>query len=256
MAARSRSPNYPSLALGEAIELIRKVHQAEKRARFPRETLAGHLGYTSLNGRALSKIGAIRAYGLIEGREDALCVSQTALAILEAPKDSEDYIYAIHAAFNSPGLFQRIVEEYGEDTPSEPTLRWWLSKNGYIGDAADKALQSFLSSQELVNSVGRAYPAHVEEEQSVMETATLERPRSVAPKPTIVREAVGHATASQPDFKIQLGDDRWLLIEVKGGKPTMRDFVKLEKFARFQRELLEDDPEPEPPADEDRDPLA
>lgn len=243
MTTRSRSPNYPSLALDEAIESIRKVYQAEKRSKFPRDALARHLGYSSLNGRALSKIGAVRAYGLLDGREDALHVSDTALAILEAPKDSEDYIEAIHRAFNTPTLFRRISEEYGGEMPSEPTLRWWLSKNGYIGDAADKALTSFLASQELVNSVGGAYSAPVTTEQSDMEAATVERPRTVAPKAAIIREAVG-STASEPDYKIQLGDDRWLLIEVKGGKPRLGDFLKLEKFARFQRELLADDPDP------------
>ena len=245
MATRSRSPNYPSLDLGEAIDMIRKVHHAERRAKFPRETLAKHLGYSSLNGRALSKIGAVRAYGLLEGKEDALSVSRTALAILEAPKDSEDYAQAVHEAFNAPGLFRRIIEEYGEDTPSEPTLRWWLSKNGYVADAADKALASFLASQELANSVGGAYISPVATEQNEMESATLERPRAVTPKPTIVREAVGN-TGAQPDYKIQLGQDRWLLIEVKGGRPRLGDFLKLEKFAKFQRELLADDDEAEP----------
>ncbi|MCL4671837.1 MAG: hypothetical protein KJZ64_02645 [Sphingomonadaceae bacterium] len=257
MAARSRSPNYPSVSLGDAIEMIRKVYQAEKRAKFPRETLASHLGYSSLNGRALSKIGAIRAYGLIDGREDALSVSRTALAILEAPKDSADYVDALHEAFNAPNLYQSILEEYGEDTPSEQTLRWWLTQQGYVGDAADKALSAFLAGQELVNSAGGRYSnaRQSQDEPAHAATASAPRPRDVPPVPRIV-EAVGR-TSVEPDFKIQLGDNRWLLIEVKGGKPKRMDFVKLEMFAKFQRGLLElvDDSVSENDKGEEADPL-
>ena len=157
MAAVSRSPNYPSMSLGDAIEAVREVYAKERRARFPRTSLAAHLGYSSLNGRALSKIGAIRAYGLIEGREDTLNVSPTAIALLEAPRDTDDYLAALHEAFNSPPLFGSILSEHGDEEPSPQTLRWWLAKKGYVGDAADKALKVYLASSELVNSFDQAY---------------------------------------------------------------------------------------------------
>jgi len=174
MANVSRSPNYPSMSLGDAIESIRKVYTEEKRAKFPRMSLANHLGYSSLNGRALSKIGAIRAYGLLDGREDALSVSPTAIALLSAPKDSEDYRLALHEAFNAPPLFARIAAAH-EETPSPQTLRWWLEKEGYVGDAADKALKVYLDSSEVVNSYEEAYDSDAavaaERQPNAMETA-------------------------------------------------------------------------------------
>lgn len=151
MASRSRSPNYPSLSLGEAIEAVRPVYAKERRAKFPRLALAAHLGYSSMNGRALAKIGALRAYGLIDGREDALTVSQTALALLEAPAGSRDRTVAYQNAFLAPPLFRRIKEEHGDQTPSPETLRWWLQQEGYAGDAADRALRVFLESADLVS---------------------------------------------------------------------------------------------------------
>lgn len=152
-----RSPNYPSVGLGEAIELARAVYGFEKRAKFPRLSLAMHLGYSSLNGRALSKIGALRAYGLIEGREDALAISPRALALIDAPQESPDYAEALHSAFKGPPLFAKIIAAHGEDVPSPQTLRWWLSKQGYVGEAADKALKVYLASAELVNSLQSGY---------------------------------------------------------------------------------------------------
>lgn len=252
MNSRTRSPNYPSMSLGEAIEAMRKVYAQEKRGRFPRLSLATHLGYTSINGRSLAKIGTLRAYGLIDGREDVLSVSQTALAIIEAPEGSEDRANAYREAFLSPGIFARIHEEYGETTPSPQTLRWWLQKQNYIGEAADKVMQSYLESLELINSIAGASSASPRAEDETMPTA--ERPsesgtsHSLRQVPTYGSAPSNLGTRYEPDFKISLGGGRWLLIEVKGGEPTARDFVKLEKFARFQRELLEDD---EPYGDDD-----
>lgn len=156
-ANRSRSPNCPSLTLGEAIDAMRPVYAKERRARFPRQSLAKHLGYSSINGRSLSKIGALRAYGLIDGREDALAVSPVAIAILEAPEGSADRAMAYRTAFRSPTIFQRIEDEHGGDTPSTETLRWWLTQQGYVGDAADRAMRSYLDSLELVNSIDGGY---------------------------------------------------------------------------------------------------
>lgn len=154
---KTRSPNYPSLSLSEAIEAIRPVYAKEKRARFPRMALARHLGYSSLNGRALAKIGAVRAYGLIEGREDALTVSQTALALLEAPKDSKDRADAFRTAFLSPPLFRRLKELHPHDLPSAETLRWDIQQEGYAPDAADKAMRVFRDSADLVTQETSGY---------------------------------------------------------------------------------------------------
>jgi hypothetical protein len=159
--ARTRSPNYPSISLGEAIDAIRKVYAKERRGKFPRLALAAHIGYTSINGRSLAKIGAIRAYGLIDGREDALTISGTALAILEAPEGSPDNMAAYRSAFMKPTLFSRIHEEYGDEHPSPQTFRWWLTQQHYIGDAADKAMQSYLDSLDLVIAKTGGYKDYV-----------------------------------------------------------------------------------------------
>ena len=162
MVSKTRSPNYPSVGLGDAIEAMRPVYAKEKRARFPRLALAKHLGYSSLNGRALAKIGAMRAYGLIEGREDSLTVSPVALALLEAPRGSKDRAHAFRAAFMSPPLFRKIKELHPEDTPSPETLRWDIQQEGYAPDAADKAMKVFLESEELVTQETEGYPAAAE----------------------------------------------------------------------------------------------
>ena len=265
-SARTRSPNYPSMSLGEAIDAIRKVYAQERRGRFPRLSLANHLGYSSINGRSLSKMGGLRAYSLIEGREDQLAVSSVALAIMEAPEGSPDYVQAYRDAFLSPAIFARAFEQYGAEPPSPQTFRWWLTQQGYVGEAADRTIQAYLDSLELVNSKAGGQLATSPVDQSPQQVRPLQpqhSPRTIEPASVqAVRQvkayagaAVRTASANEPDFKISLGGGRWLLIEVKGGEPTERDFIKLEKFARFQRELLAED-EWTMPNDEDLNPDA
>jgi hypothetical protein len=212
MNSRTRSPNYPSISLEEAIEAIKKVYAHERRAKFPRASLAAHLGYTSINGRSLAKIGAIRGYGLIDGKEDALSVSPTAIAIIEAPEGSRDRADAYRDAFLSPTIFARAYEQYGDTPPSPPTFRWWLTQQGYIGDAADKAMQSYLDSLELVNSVAglpESFPSESGSETKGGFSPTLDdminqimpppgaSKAKVTPEPLMTPEQTGLATGVQ-----------------------------------------------------------
>lgn len=258
-ASKSRSPNYPAMDLGESIEAIRGVYAKEKRAKFPRQSLATHLGYSSLNGRALAKIGALRAYGLIEGREDALQVSNTAIALLEAPKDSEDYIEAIHEAFNSPPLFVRILSEHGDEVPSDHTLRWWLAKQGYVGEAADRALKVYLASVSLVNSVPEPYKGPVAVEPPAKEAtkfgsmddlmnSVFPPPKGQARKAEAPQESLAmgvHERVLQSGMLSKTASYRLIVSGHVGETEIDRLLKKLE----MDKEILAD-PDPEPKGQE------
>ncbi len=55
-----RSPNFPAVPLGEAIDSARKIYDNEGRSSFPRLSAVKPLGYKSLNGRSLRIIGALK----------------------------------------------------------------------------------------------------------------------------------------------------------------------------------------------------
>src|SRR5688572_6087676 len=103
--ASPRSPNYPQMDLESALEAVRPAYKAEGRNKMSRLTLAAHLGYSSLNGRALAKIGAVRAYGLIDGREDDLRIAQDAIIALEAPEGSPERGLALSRCALKPPIF-------------------------------------------------------------------------------------------------------------------------------------------------------
>lgn len=247
-----RSPNFPSISLGEALDLIKLVYQREGRSKMPRLSAIRPLGYTSINGRSLSILGALRAYGLLEGRGDDVRVSDDAITILNAPADSIDRREALVRSFESPAAFA-LLRSKGDASPD--TLRWHLIKANFRDESADKLIRVYLESKDCLNAEVGRYDSRETPEDRQEEVAIASEPTapSIAParqiRPDVrVPEPVRSSDRGyiEPDFKISLGGGRWLLIEVRGGEPTERDFIKLEKFARFQRELLEDDPDSSP----------
>jgi hypothetical protein len=169
--ARTRSPNYPSMDLSEALEAVRKVFQAENRNKFSRLVLAQNLGYSSLNGRALAKIGAVRAYGLVEGAADDLRLSEDAITALMAPSESPERHNALERTALKPALFAELRKEF-QGVPSENNLRFWLIKRHYTPEAAGKAAQTYLATMRLVGGDNGEYVTPPKEEFPDMQTST------------------------------------------------------------------------------------
>jgi hypothetical protein len=149
--AKVRSPNYPAMDLGEALEAIRPAWKAEHRNKMSRTVLAKHLGYTSLNGRALGKIGAVRAYGLIDGSGEELRVSDDAVIALTSPdKVGFQYKDAMLRLATKSQLFQDLRKANPAELPSEDNLRFQLIQRGFTEEAAGKAAKTFLTTMRLV----------------------------------------------------------------------------------------------------------
>ena len=80
---RSRSPQYPSLSLPQSIDMVVKLHKANRTSVITRETAAKDMGYSGLTGRSLTVIAALAQFGLVEkaGKGD-IKVSRRAVDIL------------------------------------------------------------------------------------------------------------------------------------------------------------------------------
>jgi hypothetical protein len=240
MDAKTRSPNYPRLSLGEAIDAMRPVYAKEKRARFPRQSLARHLGYSSLNGRSLGKIGALRAYGLIEGREDQLYVSPTAIALIDAPEGSIAKVNAMQTAFTSPPLFRRIFEEHGSNIPSEDTLRWWLVQQDYVGEAAARAAQVYLQSRELVEQTCGAAIEGLGSDDADGEDPEPQAQTRREAEPLSVQPGAKRSAGPEPDFKGKLSGDVEYSLYLRGDWGA-RDLAKLVRVLQLQQQLMQED---------------
>jgi hypothetical protein len=146
------------------------VFRAENRNKFSRVVLAQNLGYSGINGRALAKIGAVRAYGLIEGSGDDLRLSEDAIIALNAPRESEEWQSSMRRLAMKPALFQELSQEF-QSLPSDNNLRFWLIKRHYTPDAAAKAAATYLETMQLVSGASGEYVTPEVQEADDMQQA-------------------------------------------------------------------------------------
>ena len=166
-----RSPNFPALSLGDAVDAIKRVHAAEGRSKAPRLSIVKPLGYTSINGRSLGVLAALKAYGLIEGRGDEQRISQEGFILANAPPDSAEYREALLASFRAPSAFQRFTDE--DEGASPDTLKWKLQKSGFQADSAERLVRIYRESRELVNATTGAYETNGSGDETPDETPPM-----------------------------------------------------------------------------------
>lgn len=185
--AKVRSPNYPLMSLGPALDAIRPAFKNENRNKMSRSVLAKHMGYNSLNGRALGKIGAVRAYGLIDGSGDELRISDDAIKALMAPTGSNERLEALARLAARPILFRELNKEF-PTMPSIDNVKYNLIKRGFTPDAAEKAAKSYLATFNLVGGIQDEYnPSDADSEAEEEMQPEITNP----PRPKPLRELVG-----------------------------------------------------------------
>ena len=63
---RIRSPGYPSIGVGQAIEIVRKLYDKVRKNPIDREAAAKELGYSGMTGMAAKMLSNLNHFGLIE----------------------------------------------------------------------------------------------------------------------------------------------------------------------------------------------
>ncbi len=246
--AMQRSPNYPQMDLALALEAVQPAYKAEGRNKMSRLTLASHLGYSSLNGRALAKIGAVRAYGLIDGREDEIRISPDAITCMEAPEDSKERAEAIHRCATKPPIFKELSSKY-EGLPSEQNLRFALIQKGYAPDAAGKAAQNYLATMRLVAESGTAYDSNPAEDDVGQDMQTLDFDMAAPPR---MPGAAGSREPQAAPVTVSGGEREWLRGPLSrevsyrlivNGDMGPKQIGKLIKLLEAQKAVLDDDEE-------------
>lgn len=143
---RQRSPSYPALSLPQAIEMVEKLHKANRTSIISRETAAKDMGYTGITGRSLTVIAALAQYGLIEraGKGD-IKVTRRAVDILHSIDDAAR-TEAIQDAAYAPKLFAQLHERFPEGIPSQNALRSYLVQQDFADTAIGLAISAFLET--------------------------------------------------------------------------------------------------------------
>lgn len=235
---RQRSPSYPSLSLEQAIDLVGKLHKANRTSVVSRETAALDMGYAGLTGRSLTVLGSLAQYGLIEkaGKGD-IKVTRRAVEILH-PIEDVHRAEAIAEAAHSPALFRILHERFPEGVPSENALRSFLIQHGFNDVALGPAISAFKETNAFAADAkesGRTGPDTQEPEESWSPPAKEEKvtPAIEAAPPSAFR-ALPPGEAELNRITMNIDGDRVLL----GGVFDLKGLRLLEKKIITLKALL------------------
>lgn len=143
MATRTRSPSYPSTSISQAIDLVRRIHQAERTNPIDREVAAKAMGYTGISGRSATVLSDLNQYGLVErAGKSELRVTPLAVELLY-PDDQRTWQEALKQAVRKPELFQRIMDRFTDGLPSANALQSFLIKQDFTHSAIPAAVRAF-----------------------------------------------------------------------------------------------------------------
>ncbi len=149
----NRSPRYPYVDLGAAIEMVEKVFDREGRAPVKEAVAVQHMGYGGLNGSSLKALSALRKYGLVDDVSGGVKVSQDAILILanRHQPDNPERLSAIRRSAFRVELFTSLFDDFGPE-PSEQNLAAQLVVRGFSQDGAAKAARTYRATMALVGS--------------------------------------------------------------------------------------------------------
>jgi len=160
--ATKRSPNCPALTLPDAIPMAGKIRNKEGNSTFDDGVAVTHMGYGGLNGASRTVLGAVRGYGLLEGRSPNLSISKDAVSIFVGakatdPKDQKDRQEALLRALTYNNVFSDLHKKF-KDGSTVLNISSYLQKNhDFKPQAAEKIAKIYKDSAEFVYSEYKGY---------------------------------------------------------------------------------------------------
>lgn len=141
-----RSPSYPVMPLGDAIEAVRKIEHNYRKSKVDREAAAKLMGYSGLSGPANKSLAALAQYGLVErAGKGEMRVTARAVAILHPDNPSEE-AESLRAAAFEPSLFRELQERYPNMLPPEEGIITFLNRKGFNQSAIRPAAKAYLQT--------------------------------------------------------------------------------------------------------------
>jgi hypothetical protein len=140
MMVGKRSPRYPRLGLGKAVELAERLYKGAHRSRVDADTAARVIGYSnSSSGAAAVALGALRQFGLVDGLRGDVQISDVAMRILQ-PMDEQERIAALNEAAKNPEIFGLVLAQFSGEIPrsDEPIKAYLVRQQGFSQGGAEE----------------------------------------------------------------------------------------------------------------------
>lgn len=245
--AKARSPEYPAIGLKEAVEKVALIYNKDYQNKLPKQVIAEHMGYKSLNGGSLPIIAALSKFGLIEGRGDETRVSDLGLAIVAHAPGSHERTQALRTAASNPELFSELDGKFAGGKASDQAIRSYLLTQRFIPSAADTAIRSYRETKELVEQESGGYVEGPKQEPEMMQVSQSDNAGSGGHTP-VSRPPRSLHSALTPDMQMPLR------VVMNGNRLDIQASVDLaglkklqEMLAKYQGilEMMQSDDEPE-----------
>lgn len=179
----ARSPSYPQITLGKCIEFIKSIYKGAHRSTIDTNTLIDLMGYSSKSGRSLAAVGALKQFGLIEGRDDSIRITQDALTLLE-PISEQEYTSKYKEVALNPPLFRELYDEFGGTSVSETVIRSIaVRKFNFTGTGAERLTRSYLETMQSVQDISSTHSTSPEDNENEPEKDAQQN------KPSITRQS-------------------------------------------------------------------
>jgi hypothetical protein len=167
-----RSPAYPNMSLGEALDQVGKIDRVYRNSNVDRVDAAKLIGYSGLSGPANKALSAFAHYWLVErAGKGMMRVTARAKAILHSDTAAEKLDNLRSAAFE-PDLFRELQERFPGIIPPYEGVETFLNRKGFNQTAVRPAAKAYLDTLLFLEQSG-VTESHGNEEQS---DADSERP--------------------------------------------------------------------------------
>lgn len=207
--AKTRSPQYPIIGLKEAIDRAADAYKRDYQNAVPREVIAQHIGYQSLNGKSLGVLAALGKYGLIEGRGDQTRVTDLAVIIIAHPPGEPARVEGLREASQSPELFRELDEKFAGGRASDQALRSYLLTQKFIPSAAETAIRAYRETKAFVESEASGHDsprldAVTNPIPSQTQLPAIRPPSVVSPNPYLLQQEPHSAEESREPYEIKV----------------------------------------------------
>ena len=156
--ALKRAPRSPSISLPDAILKIELIYNNEGKSSFDDIVAVNHMGYKGLNGASRRILGAVRGYGLMEGRGD-LTITDDAITIIadKDMPDQSDRNDSLLRAIKHNSVFNDLYERFKNNSSTLNVSSYLQKTHGFKPASAMKAAQIYKDSIALVLSDKKDY---------------------------------------------------------------------------------------------------
>ena len=148
---RKRSPNYPRIALGQAVQRTKALYQTVERGEFTQTDAAHAWGYKGANGLSRGAFAALGQYGLIEQKKGGLGkITGLGLTIALREETAPEYRRALAEAAKEPPLFAELFDEGRAGDAHDALLHYLVTAKGFTTDGASRFIEVLKATKAIM----------------------------------------------------------------------------------------------------------